>query len=104
MWGNQYDRLYGIKTRYDPNGIFFVTPGVGADDFSFEDGKLCRTTDSLQASAMAKGRRPKGNRNPRPAGNVLGKAPESDNRNFRTGGASAYKEFPKSQEDADKEL
>jgi hypothetical protein len=100
MWGNQYDRLYGIKTRIDPNRVFWVTPGVGADDFNFENGRLCRTAASTQTTPRW---RPKSFR-PRPnALNPLAQAPQSDNRNFKGAAGSAYKDFPKSQEDADKE-
>ncbi|KAL1955726.1 hypothetical protein VTO42DRAFT_8124 [Malbranchea cinnamomea] len=53
FWGSNYDRLSEIKTKYDPNGVFWVTPGVNADEFSVVDGRLCKipTTDPTIAPA-----------------------------------------------------
>jgi hypothetical protein len=101
MWGNQYDRLYGIKARYDPGRLFWVTPGVGADDFSIENGRLCRVQESTEPS-QGKGRRPRGGRPRTSASNPLGRAPANDNRNYKAGSGSAYKDFPKTQEEAEK--
>jgi hypothetical protein len=36
-WGANYSRLREIKTKYDPDGIFFVHHGVGSEDWS-DDG------------------------------------------------------------------
>ena len=33
-WGENYSRLRAIKTKYDPNGLFFVRHGVGSEDWS----------------------------------------------------------------------
>lgn len=33
-WGDHYARLKGIKTQYDPYGLFFVHHGVGSEDWS----------------------------------------------------------------------
>lgn len=33
-WGKNYSRLRAIKTKYDPDGLFFVHHGVGSDDWS----------------------------------------------------------------------
>lgn len=33
-WGNNYSRLRAIKTKYDPDGLFFVHHGVGSEDWS----------------------------------------------------------------------
>jgi hypothetical protein len=84
MWGGNYDRLYLIKTQVDPKGIFWATPGIGADDFKIVNGRLCRA----QSNGTA---------------NDLGAAPANDNRNYKQTTGSGYKTFPESQEAADKE-
>jgi FAD/FMN-containing dehydrogenase len=33
-WGKNYARLRAIKTKYDPDGLFFVHHGVGSEDWS----------------------------------------------------------------------
>jgi hypothetical protein len=33
-WGPNYAKLRAIKTRYDPDGLFFVHNGVGSEDWS----------------------------------------------------------------------
>jgi hypothetical protein len=33
-WGTNYPRLQAIKTKYDPEGLFFVHHGVGSEDWS----------------------------------------------------------------------
>ena len=33
-WGTNYSRLRAIKTKYDPEGLFFVHHGVGSEDWS----------------------------------------------------------------------
>jgi FAD/FMN-containing dehydrogenase len=34
FWGDNYDRLLAIKTKYDPGGLFFLHHGVGSEDWS----------------------------------------------------------------------
>ncbi|KAF1812801.1 FAD-binding domain-containing protein [Eremomyces bilateralis CBS 781.70] len=47
MWGTHYPRLLSIKDKYDPTGLFWVTPGIGADAWSVQDGvRLCPATPS----------------------------------------------------------
>ena len=36
-WGGNYSKLRAIKTKYDPEGLFFVHHGVGSEDWS-KDG------------------------------------------------------------------
>jgi FAD/FMN-containing dehydrogenase len=33
-WGENYSRLRALKTKYDPDGLFFVHHGVGSEDWS----------------------------------------------------------------------
>jgi FAD/FMN-containing dehydrogenase len=33
-WGANYSRLRAIKTKYDPDGLFFVHHGVGSEEWS----------------------------------------------------------------------
>jgi FAD/FMN-containing dehydrogenase len=37
FWGSNYERLAGVKKKYDPDGLFFVRHGVGSEAWS-EDG------------------------------------------------------------------
>lgn len=39
FWGGNYDRLYEIKQKWDPNGLFIVRKGVGSEDW--DDAGLC---------------------------------------------------------------
>ena len=34
FWGENYDRLLAVKSKYDPDGLFFLHHGVGSDDWS----------------------------------------------------------------------
>jgi FAD/FMN-containing dehydrogenase len=34
FWGQHYPRLRTVKTKYDPEGLFFVHHGVGSEDWS----------------------------------------------------------------------
>ncbi|KAK2804805.1 hypothetical protein FQN51_001447 [Onygenales sp. PD_10] len=46
FWGSNYERLSEIKTQYDPEGVFWVTPGVNADEYSIVEGRLCNTAST----------------------------------------------------------
>jgi FAD/FMN-containing dehydrogenase len=34
FWGVNYDRLLAVKSKYDPDGLFFLHHGVGSEDWS----------------------------------------------------------------------
>jgi hypothetical protein len=34
FWGDNYQRLLEVKTKYDPQGLFFVHHGVGSEAWS----------------------------------------------------------------------
>ncbi|KAB8231458.1 FAD-dependent oxidoreductase [Aspergillus alliaceus] len=40
FWGKNYQRLYQIKQKWDPTGLFIVRKGVGSEDW--DDAGLCR--------------------------------------------------------------
>lgn len=40
FWGENYPRLYEIKKKWDPRGVFIVRRGVGSEDW--DDEGLCR--------------------------------------------------------------
>jgi hypothetical protein len=42
FWGENYDRLSAIKSKWDPEHIFYVTPGINADNMMAKDGRLCK--------------------------------------------------------------
>lgn len=52
FWGDNYDRLYDIKQKYDPTGLFFAQNAVGSEDWALDEfilgnlpsqaGRLCR--------------------------------------------------------------
>ncbi|TID27798.1 Low-affinity potassium transport protein [Venturia nashicola] len=69
FWGPNYEKLSQIKAKYDPKGLFWVSPGIGADQFSVQDGKVCRVAPVAKSKYA----------------NV---APETDNKNMATGGKS----------------
>ncbi|KAL2816678.1 hypothetical protein BJX63DRAFT_419875 [Aspergillus granulosus] len=40
FWGDNYKRLYQIKQKWDPNGLFIVRMGVGSENW--DDEGICR--------------------------------------------------------------
>jgi hypothetical protein len=84
MFGRHYDHLYQIKQKYDPKGLFWVSPGVGADDFGWIDGRLClvKGTSSAHTSSST--------------------APPTDFKVLVASSPKAgYRAFPQSQKEAD---
>ncbi|KAF2670170.1 FAD-binding domain-containing protein [Microthyrium microscopicum] len=44
FWGSNYKKLVDIKTKYDPDHLFWVSPGVKADYMSVQNGRLCKVS------------------------------------------------------------
>ncbi|TGZ81304.1 FAD-binding domain-containing protein, partial [Ascodesmis nigricans] len=44
FWGTNYERLSEIKSQYDPNGLFWATPGINADHYEVQNGRVCKVT------------------------------------------------------------
>lgn len=42
FWGANYPRLYSLKQKWDPKGLFISRKGVGSEDW--DDAGLCRTS------------------------------------------------------------
>jgi hypothetical protein len=42
-WGTNYDRLRGVKRKYDAEGLFIVHHGVGSEDWSADGNTRLRT-------------------------------------------------------------
>jgi berberine-like enzyme len=78
MWGRNYNPLLQIKKQVDPNGLFWASPGIGADEWAITNGKLCKVGSGAVKGAFA---------------------PESDNKNMGSR-SKEYKPFP-TQEDCD---
>jgi hypothetical protein len=41
-WGSNYPKLEQIKKKYDPMNVFWCSPCVGADMFSYDDERICK--------------------------------------------------------------
>ncbi len=47
FYGANYQRLYSIKAKYDPDHIFYGNTSVGSDDWQVKgNGALCWTGES----------------------------------------------------------
>lgn len=45
FYGDKYNKLYQLKRKYDPKGVFFAETAVGSEDWKAGDnklGRLCR--------------------------------------------------------------
>jgi len=50
-WGDNYPKLEALKKKYDPTSVFWCTPCVGADHFTYDDERLCPATPPTSATA-----------------------------------------------------
>jgi hypothetical protein len=67
FWGSNYEKLSQIKTKYDPNNILWVSPGINADAMENRNGRICKASTVTEVSDVKL---------------KLGAAPKSDNDNF----------------------
>jgi hypothetical protein len=42
FWGPNYPKLSEIKKKWDPDMLFWVTPGINADHMVVSNGRLCK--------------------------------------------------------------
>jgi hypothetical protein len=60
FWGSNYERLSKIKEQYDPEHLFWATPGINAEYWSVQaDGRLCKSTTLVNQNSRAKELAPK---------------------------------------------
>lgn len=50
LWGKNYEKLSKIKTKYDPDMMFWVTPGINADHMELKDGRVCKVAKVVESS------------------------------------------------------
>ena len=42
FYGTLYQKLYAIKQKYDPTGVFYAKTAVGSEDYiENSDGSIC---------------------------------------------------------------
>jgi hypothetical protein len=41
FWGANYPRLSALKRQFDPNHVFWTSPGINADEMTVVDGRVC---------------------------------------------------------------
>jgi hypothetical protein len=41
-WGTHYNKLESIKKKYDPSHLFWCSPCVGADYYTYDDERICK--------------------------------------------------------------
>jgi hypothetical protein len=77
FWGENYEKLSQIQTKYDPSGLFWTSPGINADHFDVRDGRVCRVAPGMTAQFTRV-------------------APRIDNKNFakETDGSADGRPFP----------
>ena len=51
FWGTNYPALSAIKSKYDPKGVFWVTPGINADYFNVNNGRVCAVIPTFSLTA-----------------------------------------------------
>jgi hypothetical protein len=46
FWGPNYPKLSEIKKKWDPDMVFWVTPGINSDHMVVSNGRLCKVQGS----------------------------------------------------------
>jgi hypothetical protein len=55
FWGTNYPKLSQLKSKYDPNMLFWVTPGINADLMEAREERVCKVTKPRTESTPPKG-------------------------------------------------
>ena len=57
FYGSNYQQLYSIKAKYDPDHVFYANTSVGSDDWYVQgNGALCYIGDSWGGECEKAGR------------------------------------------------
>lgn len=51
FWGVNYPKLSQIKTKFDPNMTFWVSPGISADQMRVVRGRLCKAANKAATTS-----------------------------------------------------
>jgi len=49
FWGSNYEKLSTIKTKYDPDMLFWVSPGINADHMEAREGRACKVSKVVES-------------------------------------------------------
>jgi len=49
FWGSNYEKLSAIKTKYDPEMLFWASPGINADHMEAREGRACKVSKILDS-------------------------------------------------------
>lgn len=52
FWGAHYPKLSAIKTKYDPTNVFWCSPCVNADYFTYDDERICKNPNYPEADGV----------------------------------------------------
>ena len=53
FWGANYPKLSALKSKYDPNMVFWASPGINADLMEVRQGRLCKSAKVAAVSQVA---------------------------------------------------
>jgi hypothetical protein len=55
FWGSNYEKLSHLKSKYDPDMVFWVTPGINADLMEVREERVCKVTTPRKDTSAPKG-------------------------------------------------